>query len=396
MKTAYVNHTDKVDFHEGTAWHLYENRLAAMHYYDVPVSTDPSSLNEDGNGRDTLENFIDYVDDGAILGVRNNRHPKLQGGLVVGSAGQVRDVTRPDHAMRIIVSRSANPDDWQCNCDGVCTADCSVIGSIPVEPRADEQQVMKAARKHSPEAHEVLQGLAQLDGGTAEEVTVLGDTTLTLNDDNQASEVSVLKAIKLNPEDSHWVWYRDFPAFSTLQHRGTTNGWNKGSEQLLAAYEGVENLADVSQFDVDVDVTVELLSAGQLETLCSEYLRSVEDEHGYEDYFHEYPVGGSLTAVDIIARDGATGRRVISQVTFDGGKPSKIRALASYASTIHEDADLWYFGRKVSENDIPVDVEEEIIVKPIDEVFNEMEGTTIREAILSVPTSRATPDGGGG
>jgi hypothetical protein len=175
-------------------------------------------------------------------------------------------------------------------------------------------------------------------------------------------------------------------------HRGTTNGWNKGSEQLIAAYLGVENLLDVPQraadeLGMEIEATVELLSSGQLETLCSEYLRG----QVYEQYFHEYPVGGSLTAADIIARDADSDSRVISQVTFDGAKDGKVRALASYASAMEDDVDLWYFGDGVSESDIPDDVEVDISVKPIAEVFEEMHGNSVREAILTVPVNPPTP-----
>lgn len=352
-----------------------------MHYQDLPIATDPDSFSEEHDGVGTLEDFIGYVEDGVVLGVRNNSHPDLQGGMLVGSAGPITGATVPEQSMRIIVSRAGNPNGWECSCEGNCTSGCSVIGSVPVRPRAGEDDILETARETSPKAHEVLQALVELREGPKDEVTVLNDTTITL-EDGSAEGVTVLQAIKLNTDDTRWIWYRDFPAFATLQHRGTTNGWNKGSEQLMAAYEGVTNLADVSE-----STTVELLSSGQLETLCSEYLRSQQ----YEGYFHEYPAGGSLTAADVVARDGDTGRRVISQVTFDGGNESKIRALASYATESERDIDLWYFGSAVSDEDIPDDVKEEIIMKPIEEVFGEMEGTAVLNSILSVPTNPPTP-----
>jgi hypothetical protein len=381
VDTAYINHTSGVDFHEGTGWYLYENKLAAMHYQDLPIATDPDSFSEGHDGVGTLEDFIGYVENGVVLGVRNNSHPELQGGMLVGSAGPVTGATVPEQSMRIIVSRDGDPNDWQCSCEGNCTSGCSVVGSVPVEPRAGKDDILEAARKVSPEAHEVLQALVELREESKDEVAVLDGTSITL-EDGSADGVTVLQAIKLNEDDTRWAWYRDFPAFATLQHRGTTNGWNKGSEQLIAAYQGVANLADSSE-----STTVELLSSGQLETLCSEYLRSQK----YENYFHEYPAGGSLTAADVVARDGETGKRVISQVTFDGGKASKIRALGSYATEGEQDIDLWYFGSAVSDEDIPDEVREEINMKPIEEVFDEMEGTAVRESIMSVPTKPPTP-----
>lgn len=383
VNTAYINHTSGVDFHEGTAWYLYKNKLAAMHYQDLPLSTDPASFSDDQDGVRTLENFINYVEERFVLGVRNNAHPELQGGMLVGSAESVADASVSERPMRIIVSRTDDPDDWACSCEGSCTSECGVIGSIPVEPRAKEDEILKVAREVAPKAHEVLEALIELREGLEEEITVLDDTVIRL-EDGSMDEVTVLQAIKLDEADTRWVWYRDFPAFATLQHRGTTNGWNKGSEQLMAAYEEVDNLADTSE-----TTTVELLSSGQLETLCSEYLRSKK----YESYFHEYPAGGSLTAADVIAHDEETDRRVISQVTFDGGKSSKIQALASYVSENEQDIDLWYFGSDVDEGDIPEEVEKEINMKPIEEVFEEMEGTAVRGSILSVPTDPPTPGG---
>lgn len=392
MNTAYTNHTSGVDINEGTAWYLYENRLAGMHYQDLPFSTNPESFEENHDGSGTLKKFINYVEDGAILGVRNNAHPMLQGGLIVGSAGPTDGVEQPEHSMRIIVTRPSDPDGWECKCEGNCTAGCSLIGSVPVDPRADEAEVLKAAEEHAPEAHEVLQALVRLRDEKVDQVTVLGDTKITLNENGSADEVTILQALKLNPDDSHWVWYRDFPSFATLLHRGTTNGWNRGNEQLIAAYLGVGNLLKVSrkaadELGMEIDATVELLSSGQLETLCSEYLR----EEVYKQYFHEYPAGGSLTAADVIARDSDSESRVISQVTFDGPKEGKIRALASYASTVEDDVDLWYFGADVSENNVPDDVEIDITMKPIGEVFEEMRGSPVREAILTVPIDPPTP-----
>lgn len=381
MDTAYINHTSGVDFHEGTGWYLYQNKLAAMHYQDLPIATDPDSFSEEHDGVGTLEDFIGYVENGVVLGVRNNSHPDLQGGMIVGSAGPVTGAAVPEQSMRIIVSRDSSPGDWECSCEGNCTTGCSVIGSVPVEPREAEDDILESAREVSPEAHEVLQALVELREGSKDEATVLDDTTITV-EDGSATGVTILQAIKLNEDDTRWVWYRDFPAFATLQHRGTTNSWNKGSEQLEAAYQGVANLADASD-----SPTVKLLSSGQLETLCSEYLRSEK----YKNYFHEYPAGGSLTAADVVARDGKTGKRVISQVTFDGGKASKIRALASYATESERDIDLWYFGSGVSDEDIPEGVRKEIKMKPIEDVFGEMEGTAVREAILSVSKNPPTP-----
>jgi hypothetical protein len=163
---------------------------------------------------------------------------------------------------------------------------------------------------------------------------------------------------------------------------------------LIAAYLGVGNLLDVPQraaeeLGIELDATVELLSSGQLETLCSEYLR----EEVYEQYFHEYPAGGSLTAADVIARDASSESRVISQVTFDGAKNGKIRALASYASVVEDDVELWYFGDGVSKSDVPDDVEIDIMMKSIGEVFEEMHGSPVREAILTVPIDPPMPGG---
>lgn len=384
MNTAYVNHISSVDVHEGTAWFLYENNLAAMHYQELPISTDPDSFAENHEGQSTLEKFIEYVDEGAVLGVRINAHPDLQGGMTVGSAGPVEDEKTPDSPMRLIVSRSADPDGWACDCEGACTAGCSVVGSIPVRPRTKEDAILEAARERAPEAYEVLQALVDLRDGHGYEATVLNDTALTL-EDGETKEITLLQAIQLNSDDTRWVWYRDFPAFATLQHRGTTNGWNKGSEQLVAAYEGVKNLLNHS-----ATTTVEVLSPGQLETLCSEYLRSEK----YEEYFHEYPAGGSLTAADVIASDAETGRRVISQVTFDGANASKIRALASYVSEDEKDVDLWYFGSEVGPEDVPEDVDQEIQMKSVEDVFDEMRGSSVLDSILTVPTNPSTPSRG--
>lgn len=54
------------------------------------------------------------------------------------------------------------------------------------------------------------------------------------------------------------------------------------------------------------------LSEGQLEALCSEYLRWI-----YDDYVELISVGGSLSEADILAGVEYDSREIIAQVTFE-------------------------------------------------------------------------------
>lgn len=398
MDTAYINHTNGVSAPAGTGWYLYQNRLAAMHYDQLPIATDPSEFAESSTAKSVIESFREYVQDGYIVGVRNNMHPQLTGGMLVGSIGPVDDPQSSNNPIRLLISR---PDSWNCSCNGPCTKGCAVISDIPIGLEDDESAILHAAQNHDSVAADVIGTIIELRDAGQKTIRQVGDLEIEYepNEDGDAGSingVTLMQAIALNKSDTHWRWYRNFPYFATIRHQGVTANWNTGSKQLLAAYNQEDNrlntISDGDPSTVRGSDGVDLLSPQEIETLCTEYLRSDDVGPDYPGYTHEYPVGGSLTAADSIAQT-TDGTQVISQVTKQTASASKLRKLASYAARRGdpENIDLWYFGKGITDGDIPADIEITIHPKPIEEVFEEMANSVTLSAMLEVPPPKTEP-----
>jgi hypothetical protein len=76
-----------------------------------------------------------------------------------------------------------------------------------------------------------------------------------------------------------------------------------------------------------------------------------------------------------------------------GGKDSKFRKLASFAAEQDDPdtVDLWYFGKAVDDSDVPDDVDIEIMVRSIGNVFEVMADSVCLNAMLEVPDPRGEP-----
>lgn len=198
--------------------------------------------------------------------------------------------------------------------------------------------------------------------------------------DERSSDYWILKGFRINPGDVKWIWNRDFPGLWAANKRGTLMGWRTGDQHLYAAYySAVSDNEQINRVDEVYGVIgrdksrVGALSEGQLEALCSEYLRRIND--GYVELIS---VGGSLSDADIFAGVENDSREIISQVTFETSvskAESKFRRLAAYGADDSQ-VDLWYFGpeevkQKLRSRVPEFDVDE--IYKPIEEVFEEFE-----------------------
>nr|WP_157829456.1 hypothetical protein [Haloarcula taiwanensis] len=330
--TAFVNHTDSASFHKSVTRYLYHNDLAAIHYNDTPISAHPDEIKK-------LNKLKDYLTQGAILGVRYHKAPELKGGLKVGHVGPaVEDADALDATIHIIICRGKGSEIHPEDID----PENRVVGHIEAELGEREADIQSRCEGHLLEEFKTL-----ASGGEG------------------SDGLKALKAIQIkNPQ---WVWYRHYPMFGSIRHQQATARWKDGNQQLIAAYLGVTNLGDVRSYPefterlwdnaknkIENAEEIELLSDGQLEILCDEYLRNGLDKHidqedakesAYQDYFHLQPMGGSQIAVDIIARDAGTETPILSQITFRNGSTSKVDDLRTYAEESNRDGfDLWYFG----------------------------------------------------
>lgn len=399
METKLIKTTSNVDICEGAAWYAYCERLGLSHYSEFPIATDLDAFSEGSTARKTLEKFGEYLDEGVIAMVRNQRHDLLMGGFLISSIGDVPGTQPPESGFRFLICRSG---DWECNCEGSCTNGCGVIADFPVARSADQEEIITKGNAESKVAGSILETALRLrkegDDSSATVTTEDGEKISFKYDsgEDRLQGVSFLQAVALNPSDTQWWSYQTFPYWSSTPHQGTTsNVKNAGRNQLLAAYHNYDNRLESLKGEDTTDPTavdgckaVDVLGTSQVETLCTEYLR----EYEYRGYQHVFPTGGDLQAADTLAQT-ADGTRVATQVTMKGGKDSKFRKLASFAAEQDDPdtVDLWYFGKAVDDRDVPDDVDIEIMVRPIGNVFEAMADSVCLNAMLEVPDPRGEP-----
>ncbi|SDE86850.1 hypothetical protein [Halorientalis regularis] len=399
MKTRFIKTTSGVDICEGAAWYAYRERLGLSHYNEFPIATDLDAFSEGSQARETLKKFSEYLDEGVIAMVRNQSPDLLMGGFLISSIGDVPGAQSPEHGFRFIICRSG---EWECNCEGSCTDGCGVIADFPVSRSASPEDIVTRANAESEIAASILESALRLrqQGDSASETVKTSDgEEITFEYDSEEDRlrgVSFLQAVTLNPSDTQWWSYQTFPYWSSTPHQGTTgNVKNAGRKQLLAAYHNYDNRLETLEEEDTTDPTavdgaeaIDVLGTDQVETLCTEYLRT----HEYEGYQHVFPTGGDLQAADTLART-ANGTRVATQVTMEGGKASKFRKLASFAAEQDDSGavDLWYFGKGVDESDVPEDVEVKIEVRSIGDVFESMTDSVCLNAMLEVPDPQGEP-----
>lgn len=416
METAYINHKSDVDFPKETALYLAQHQLAGMHYQDAPVTT---STNEySGSGSGTFDSFCDYATEPHVIGVRNNAHPMLKGGMMVGSVVPPDGVSSSHESpMGIVVTLSDRDsiddvdreryDRIRQNTSGFGPDEYdSVIADIPLPPGLTGDEIISRIQSTVETAPEVANFLHQLHSISEHDRTFTAfDETFEVSKSGNLDCVTVLQVIRLDPEYTKWVWYRDYPLFASINHRGTTNGWNTGSEQLLAAYTHAENRFSILNeglqashglTDIDPIESKDLLSADELETLCSEYLRQglfenegSVDVEPYDRYTHTYPVGGSLQSVDIVAEDLATEQTILSQVTFESAADGKVNDLVSAAGdhdVERKNIDAWFFGvnAAAAESGVDSDIVTPIEIQTVIEQFEESGTRTVLDAMLDV------------
>jgi hypothetical protein len=404
VNTRHVKITSGVDIHEGTAWYLMEERLAPAHYSEFPVTTDPGEVEHDGFSS-TLSDYRDYLQNGAVTLVRNNRHNLLMGGFLVGSIGPAEGTVADSDEFRFIITRSK---DWECNCKGSCTSRCGVLADFPVPIDADETEILDRAERHSPMGHELLKMALDLrnagvDGSETTMTSAREEVSVTYDaEDDKLSDLTFLKAVGLNEEDATWWPYSVFPYWAKAGHQGTTGSVaDAGLHQLLGAYQNVDNrletLDEVSDSDpeaIDGEHFKDVLSPSHLETLCSEYLRAPDAGPAidqFDGYQHVFPSGGSLRGADTVAVTD-DGTRIATQVTHKGAKDEKFRKLAAYAGeTGGQETILYYFGTDVDATDVPDDIEPEIRVRSVGDVLDHMADSALVREMLRVPDPPGDP-----
>jgi hypothetical protein len=307
--------------------------------------------------------------------------------MYVGNVGAVQN-TDSDYSVHIIICRGSKADPHNKDLD----TENRVVGHLTVPLGTKQPEIFEQATGHlKNEMHRLTQGGADYD------------------------ELCVLKAVEL--QQPEWVWYHNYPMFGSMRHQWTTARWKAGSQQLVAAYVGVEWLPNVGDHELLInelwseassrikkESEVELLSDGQLEVLCDEYLRSNidknhtgrdSDHHGYQDYFHLQPMGGSQIAVDIIAQNGKTNHRILSQVTFESGATSKVNDLLTYINNKNvSEFDLWYFGSNAhGDSKLQSEFDDEPVrLRSIEDTYELMKKYRPRvvEELLSVPDPSTT------
>jgi hypothetical protein len=424
MNTAYINLKEDMAITNDTARYFAENMLAGMHYAELPVSTTKSDFEDLSDsissncGKGTFESFVDYVRDPTVLGVRNNAHPDLKGGLITGTVNSPRpDVTNSRKPMGLLLTLSEQDDLSDENEEKIerlrkRTQDIgptdSVFADIPLAQGLSSQDILDETRDMRDTVPEVIEFLSELAAADPDGSFEAFNEEFKLSE-GSLDTIHVFQVLRLNPKDTRWVWYRDYPLFGSINHRGTTNGWETGASQLLAAYAGVrkrDEIRDITWVDSKFN-NKDLIAADELETLCSEFLRQglftelnrVEreksDKEPYGRYVHTYPVGGSLQSVDIVAEDLDTGRPILSQVTFESQASSKVRDLASSIDpyTDSKEVDAWFFGQDARTAVSSVDNK---LIEPIDvnevlDAFSKKHGRTVLDAILEVDADPSPP-----
>jgi len=399
VETKLIKTTRNVDICEGAAWYAYRERLGLSHYSEFPIATDLDAFNKNSTARKTLEKFGEYLDEGVIAIVRNQSHDLLMGGFLISSIGDVPGTQPPEYGLKFLICRSGG---WECDCEGSCTKGCGVIADFPVDRSAGREDIITRGNAESKVAGSILETALRFrkEGNDASATVKTADgEEISFKYDSEEDRlrgVSFLQAVALNPSDTRWWSYQTFPYWSSTPHQGTTsNVKNAGRKQLLAAYYNYDNRLETLEGEdtstptaVDGRKGVDVLGTSQVETLCTEYLRAYE----YEGYQHVFPSGGDLQAADTLARS-ADDTRVATQVTMKGGKDSKFRKLASFAAEQDDSdtVDLWYFGKAVDSSDVPEDVDVEIKVRSIGNVFEAMADSVCLNAMLEVPDPQGEP-----
>lgn len=320
LDTAYVNHTSSTSLHHDVLADLYEKQLVGIHYKDLP------SLNKDEwkdeynytTGGNAVGRLCEYAREGRILSASYTGHPDLDGGRLVGSVGTPEN--GEDGEVLLIVCRNKSENGYK----------RGIVDYLRVKPGAKTSEIKAEATKLNNEAEQAVRRAAENGGFDEDEPTY-----------------RILKGLKFNTE-VEWVWNRDFPGLWAANKRQTIAGWETGKLHLYAAYfaacqsgseiDHMRKLNDILPEDEQKE-DVKLLSDGQLEVLCSQYLRRTHSE-----YFETLPVGGSLSGVDIVAESEQT--EILAQVTFTSDVEEKVRRLLSYADhdTTSKDVKLYFFG----------------------------------------------------
>lgn len=403
METKHIKITDKVDIHESVAWYAYEERLGPAHYGEFPIATDEKAFDSDSNTSATLESFKNYLDNGVISIIRNNRHDFLMGGFLISSIGPVEGVTQPEAGFRFLIGRSKG---WSCECDSYCTDGCGILADFPIGRDDRQDDIIERAARHSDLARDILEtavdlraqgddGIETVKAADGSEVEIEYD-----RDGDHLEGISFLQTVALNPEDTQWWSYQTFPYWASTRHQGTTgNVKNAGRKQLLAAYHNYDNRLKAIEGNNSSDpnnVTgeegIEVLGPSQIETLTTEFLRDEDVGPDYDRYQHVNPGGGRLKGADTLART-ADGTRVATQVTMDGAIDKKFRKLASYAAEQSDPSmvDLWYFSKGVEQDDLPEEIEVDIKIKSLEDVFKKMADSVCLNAMLEVPDPEGEP-----
>jgi len=375
-------------------------RLVAMDWGNYPASTSPEEVrkrkdraesntgsNTDGEKAErTLEKLIENgpgADEPSVIAARYQDASNLRSGALVGSIGPLPnedwEATHREEIL-LVIGRGGQDD-----------APAEVLDAVPVPPNT---------RQDEPEGNDIGDIVfARANDVAAEAIKTIIETGCEREGDDNVEQRSdsdigyyLLQAVEFN-RDVNWIRYRDFPLFASIQHRGTTNGWNKGSDHLRAAYsigtvQGLKRLDDfydrvhgegeiehpsgvvwstlrADEERPEVSGPIALLSDGQLETVANEFLRGgapdlVDDEHRYHRVHNTYPVGGSLADVDILAtgetlNDG-TPVEIAAQVSFETDshleKMARLTAWQDSAVESEVSQEVWYFGPEEIRDDM--------------------------------------------
>lgn len=351
LDTAYVNHTSSTSLHQDVLADLYERRLVGIHYKDLP-SLDKEEWKSDdydySTGGNAVGRLCEYAKEGKILSASYTGHPELDGGRLVGTVGASSN--NEDNKVLLIVCRNKSGDGHE----------RGVVDYIRVNPGTDTLEIKTESSRLNNEAERVVRRVIEDDSF-----------------DNDDPDYRILKGLEFN-NSVEWVWNRDFPGLWAANKRQTIAGWNTGSSHLYAAYYAacesqIDDMREVKDKlpDDDEPADVELLSDGQLEVLCSQYLR-----RKHSGYFETLPVGGSLSGVDIVARSGET--EILAQVTFTDDVEEKLQRLLSYAdhSTTGQNVEFYFFGPEDGEEEVGEAIagyQTEEIYMPIEEVYEKFE-----------------------
>lgn len=343
LDTAYVNHTSKVSLHQDVLADLYENRLVGIHYDDFPSlnETEWKEVFDDSTGGNAVSRLCEYAEEGRILTASYTGHPDLGGGRLVGTVGPTNRTA--DSEVFLIICRNRKGNDHE----------RGIVDWMRVEPGAKRSKIESKADTLNSDAEEAVKQAIENNGF-----------------DEDDPDHRIIKGLAFN-EDVDWVWNRDFPGLWAANKRQTIAGWNTGYVHLYAAYyaacdSGLEDMWEVNEKlpENKQKKPVKLLSEGQLEVLCSQYLRRT-----YPNYFETMPVGGSLSGVDIVGK--SQGEEILAQVTFTSDVEEKFRRLLSYAnhSTTDDVVHFYFFGPKEGKTNISDKVADEMI----DEVYTSIE-----------------------